>query len=87
MKKKAAAVFLFLFVCAFARAHEESDPWKIEHLEEQKSRLSAEYEGKMKELSELTMKIHDIEIQLSELKLKLKDSRTRTPSHLYANGG
>jgi hypothetical protein len=70
VKKKSALILLFLFVSSFAYAREESDRWKAAHLEDERKRLSAEYEGKIKELSELTMKIHEIDVQLEELKAK-----------------
>lgn len=82
--KKTAFFLLFLFISSAACAHEESDQWKYTHLEDQRKRLSAEYEGKIKDLSELTMKIHEIDAQLDELKLKIKESRTRTVGNLPA---
>jgi predicted nucleic acid-binding Zn-ribbon protein len=84
VKKRTAFILLFLFVASFAYAREESAQWKITHLEDQKQKLSAEYEKLRQQQSEITIKLHEIETQLGELKLKLKEDHTRAVSNLSA---
>jgi prefoldin subunit 5 len=77
--KKVSIILFFLFISSFAYAGDSSDMKKIIYLEDQKKNLSAEYKKKQKELSEVTLKIHDIDSQLVELRAKPR--QTHNPNY------
>jgi hypothetical protein len=63
-----AATAVFLILSAPLSAGAVSDMKKTRMLQEERLRLSADFVKKQQELNEITLKIHNIDQQLEELK-------------------
>ena len=75
MKKIMIAILLLSAACpAFALDAERADD-----LRREKANLTAQYEKKQKEMAEITLKLHEINAQLSEAGTSAKSEEHQSP--------
>jgi hypothetical protein len=68
--KKIVFILIFMLVAGPVFARDASNTKRIIRLQEDRRSLSAAYERKQQELSEITLKIHEIDSRLDALKGK-----------------